>query len=82
MKKILNDTHHNCCEFLKNLNCEILSELNFCDNKKFSKNKEFVKCEILIRKKYNYDMYLLDRLIEVAEGENKEHTFENLNQKP
>ena len=58
-----------------------MSELNFCDNKKFSKNKEFVKCEILIRKKYNYDMYLLDKLIEIAEGKNKEHTFENLNKK-
>lgn len=50
--------------------------------KNFQNIKKFVKCEILIRKKYNYYMYLLDKLIEIAESKNKEHTFENLNQKP
>ena len=82
LKQILNDEHHKCCEFLKNLRYSILNNTEI-NNIGFYNDKGFLKDEILLKNNHTdtENMEILEKIIEVAEEQNKNHKFWDLKQR-
>ena len=81
LEKILNDEHHSYCKFVKDLKDSIIRNTRMNHYPYY--NKEFLAGELLFKNNHTdtENMKILEKIIKVVEGQNKNHKFLYLDQK-
>ncbi len=79
LERILNDEHHGYCKFVEDLKDSIIQNTRMNYYPYYS--KKFLTGELLFKNNHTENMEILEKIIEVAEGQNKNRKFSDLKQK-